>query len=192
MRASSRISAASSLDLYDMPWTHSLVMALYGRGCTIVFQGAGVGDLRVLSLDSGSRGSPADSHYPRRPLCGSGVWAITGSQFQSSSPSFWYLAGTLFACHRAKNPGALSMSTFVPCWLWWRQLTFTDAPPNITAVAITAEASYLAFAAVAAWLDRCANLSLAGRSHAEHHRSLIRLALQRDRIGSLRGAQVRA
>jgi len=149
---------ASSLDLYDMPWTHSLAMALawawlYYRVSKVPMLGICVFSHWILDLVA---------HRPDLPITrggpyvGLGLWRFREASFITESALLVIGLIIYLRATRAKNTaGRYAMSAFVALMVVVEAVNiYGPPPPNITTVAITAEASYLSLAAVAGWLDR--------------------------------------
>jgi hypothetical protein len=149
---------ASSLDLYYMPWTHSLVMALAWSWIVYRISKQAVLGACVFShwvLDFVAH-APDLSLMKGPPYMGLGLW-------RSRPGTFWteaiLLSVGLWVYMRVTKPknaiGKFGMPAFVILLLAinWNNIY---GPPmmNMKYVAIGAEMFYGVFAAIAWWLDR--------------------------------------
>jgi hypothetical protein len=148
---------ASSLDLYDMPWTHGLVAALGWAWFTYRFSKNGVLGACIFShwiLDF-------VTHRADLPLfrggtrVGLGLWRFREATFLVE---VGLLAGGLWVYQqstRAKTPaGEYAMKVFAGVLVLMEAFNlYGPTPANIQQVAISAEVAYLVLAAVAWRLD---------------------------------------
>ena len=170
------ITATNPLDLYYMPYTHSLVatilwsilaIVLYklfvkrntGRAAIIV--GVAVFSHWILDLVV---------HRPDLPLydntmkVGLGLWNYPFVAFALEivvlfAGIYFYLRET----KPAQTVGVYRMIIFGVVLVAIQALVFFGAPPTSDkAVALAALISYLVFAAIAGWLDRSANIRKGG------------------------------
>lgn len=162
------ITATNPLDLYYMPYTHSLTAALgwsvaagiawwLWRGRremrSAVIVGAAVFSHWILDLIV---------HRPDLPLVGDrmkvgfGLWNVPAAAFGLEAlllfaGLFWYLQAT----REERSGGAIAFVAFALALLGIQAMTFFGAPPTSpAAAAITALAAYFALAGIAAWLER--------------------------------------
>ena len=162
------ITAASPLDLYYMPYTHSLVAAIawsvaVAAVCKVLFRwkgwasGAWVGvavfshwviDLLV--------------HRPDLPLWGDtakvglGLWNHAALSFALEAAVLGAGLALYLVRTRARNAaGRYAPIVFALAMLAIQGSTFFAPPPgSVRLLAVTALASYFAFAAIAGWIDR--------------------------------------
>jgi hypothetical protein len=174
------ITATNPLDLYYMPYTHSLVGALFwsavGVGACWVFQKkppatAGATDRRLASALL--VGLAVFSHWildlivhrPDLPLyddtfkMGFGLWNFPAIAF---GLEIILLFGGIFLYMRSTTAanaiGKLGMPVLGLVLIAAQSVVFFGAPPtSATATALTALVSYFLFAAVAFWLERQRN-----------------------------------
>jgi hypothetical protein len=148
---------ASSLDLYDMPWTHGLVAAIAWSWFTFRFSKNGVLGACVMShwiLDFAT-------HRPDLPLfrggtkVGLGLWRFREASFLVEAALL--IGGLLIYEHatRPKTPtGAYAMRAFAGAMILIEAYNlYGPTPASIQQVAISAEAAYLVLAAIAWRLD---------------------------------------
>ena len=168
MRIVPGITAASPLDLYYMPYTHSLVAALlWSVGAAVVcrwaFRWKGWGaawwvGTAVLShwiLD-------LVVHRPDLPLYGNtakvglGLWDYLGTSLVVEA---LVLAGGLWL-YMSRTTGLTRVGRIGPVvfavamFAMQVGMLFAPYPPAPAAVAMSALVAYVAFAAVAGWIDR--------------------------------------
>ncbi len=162
------ITAASPLDLYYMPYTHSLVAAVAWSVataviCRVLFRWkdwsaatwVGVAVFSHWAID-------LLVHRPDLALWGDsakvglGLWNYAGLSFALEaavlgSGLLLYLART-----RPLSPvGRYGPTLFVAAMLLLQgSMLFAPPPGSATAVAVSALLSYLGFAMIAAWIDR--------------------------------------
>lgn len=167
------ITASNPLDLYYMPYTHSLVAATFWTAAAIVLCKPlrGVGSWSAAAWI----GAAVFSHWvldwvvhrPDLPLyddtmkVGLGLW---NSPIIALSLEALLLFGGMIMYLRRTRPlnliGRFGPPTFCLLMLLIQAYIFFGPPPaSPAALALTALVSYLVFAAVAEWLDR-------QRSHA--------------------------
>jgi hypothetical protein len=162
------ITVANPLDLYYMPYTHSLVAAiLWSAGAALVYRSARGGD---GWLGAGLVGGAVFSHWildllVHRPdlalyddtfKVGLGLWnyPVISSALETAS-----LFGGIYLYCRATRPvtpgGRYAMVIFGFAMLGLQALVFLrPPPPSPSAAAMTALSSYLVLAGVAYWLER--------------------------------------
>jgi hypothetical protein len=149
---------ASSLSLYYMPWTHSLVMALAWSWLAYRLTRQKVIGVCVFShwiLDF-------IAHNHDLPLVKSGPYFGLGL-WRSQAATYWteavLLVLGLLVYLRATKPkdilGRVGMPVFVLLLLAinWNNI-YGPTPGSISIFAIGAEAFYFAFSGIALWLDR--------------------------------------
>jgi hypothetical protein len=148
---------ASSLDLYDMPWTHGLVAALAWSWFAFRFSKNGVLGACIFShwlLDF-------VTHRPDLPLfrggtrVGLGLWRFREATFLVEAA---LLVGGLLIYLRATKAktraGEYAMSVFVGVMILIEAYNlYGPTPQNIRQVAISAEVAYVVLAAIAWRLD---------------------------------------
>ena len=162
------ITVANPLDLYYMPYTHSLVAAiLWSVAAALVYRsvrrddgwrGAGVVGAAVFShwvLDLLVH-RPDLALYDDTFKVGLGLWnyPVISSALETAS-----LFGGIYLYYRATRPvtpgGQYAMVLFGFAMLGLQALVFLrPPPPSPIAAAITALSSYLMLAGVALWLER--------------------------------------
>jgi hypothetical protein len=149
---------ASSLELYDMPWTHSLIMALAWSWLVFRVWKSAVLAFCVFShwlLD-------LIAHAPDLPVLrggpclGFGLWRSVPATIITETV---FLMIGLFVYMRFTRPrspaGKFAMPAYVAVLLAVGIAgILVPPPPNIKMVAIFAEAAYLVFALIAAWVDK--------------------------------------
>jgi hypothetical protein len=162
------ITVANPLDLYYMPYTHSLVVAiLWSAAAALVYRSIRGGD---GWLGAGLVGVAVFSHWvlgllvhrPDLPLyddtfkVGLGLWnyPVISSALETAS-----LFGGIYLYYRTTRPvtpgGRYAMVIFGFAMLGLQALVFlSPPPPSPTAAALTALSSYLVLAGVAYWLER--------------------------------------
>jgi hypothetical protein len=149
---------ASSLDFYDIPWTHSMIMAIAWSWLAFRLWKSPVLGFCVFShwlLD-------LIVHRPDLPVIkggpylGMGLWRSVPGTIATEMVLlvlglFVYMRST-----RPKSPaGKFAMPLFVLILIAIGVANILiPPPPSIRAVAIAAEASYIVLALIAAWLDR--------------------------------------
>jgi len=162
------ITAASPLDVYYMPYTHSLVAALLWSVaavlvCRRVFRWPGWSAAWWVGAAVLSHwGLDWLVHRPDLPLYGNtakvglGLWDYVGI---SLSLEALVLVGGLWL-YLKKTRGLTLVGRHGPIVLVVLMLAmqfgmlFAPLPPSSAAVATSALVAYMAFAAVAAWIDR--------------------------------------
>jgi len=150
---------ASSLDLYDMPWTHSLVMAaawswLFYRASKVPVLGVCVLSHWVLDLVAHRRDLPL--LIRGGPVVGLGLWRFREATFLTEAALLILGLLIYLRATSARTPaGRYAMALFVILLISINAFNiYGPAPASIASAAIAGEACYLVFAAVAAWLDR--------------------------------------
>jgi len=162
------ITAASPLDLYYMPFTHSLVAALAwsvaaAAACKVLFRWKGWTACAWVGVAVFSHWIiDLLVHRPDLPLWGDeakvglGLWNYAGPSFALEAAvlgaGLWfYLART-----RALTAvGRYGPAVFAVAMLALQGSTlFAPPPASTTTIAVSALAGYLALAAVAGWIDR--------------------------------------
>lgn len=161
------ITASNPLDLYYMPYTHSLVAAVAWSGAAYVgwrvWKGRGVaaGAAAAVALAVFSHWVlDAVVHRPDLPLydntakVGLGLWNQPAIAFALESI---LLLGGVALYARIGGARRMAVWVFAAAMLAVHSVAFFGAPPETPAMAaVMAFGSYLAFAAVAAWLDAAA------------------------------------
>lgn len=161
-------TAARPLDLYYMPYTHSLVAALLwsagaAAACKAVFRSWGwTAAVAVAAVVLSHWFLDLVVHGPDLPLydntakVGLGLWNFLLLSFVVEAlllgAGLWmYLRST-----RPLTAGArYGPAAFVVIMLVIQGvMVLTPPPPSSTALAVSALLSYLAFAAIAGWIDR--------------------------------------
>ena len=158
------ITASNPLDLYYMPYTHSLVAAiLWSAGAYLVY--------RLARSSSGSRpalivGVAVFSHWvldlivhrPDLPLydntakVGLGLWNVPAAAFALEA---LLLFGGMWLYFRSGAPRRAATTIFALVMLAIQAYVFFGPPPTSDkAAAATALGAYGVFAAVVAWLAR--------------------------------------
>lgn len=158
------ITASNPLDLYYMPYTHSLVAAgLWSLGAWLVWRAArGRAGARAAAAVGVAVFShwvfDAVVHRPDLPLyddtakVGLGLWNLPVAAFALES---LLLAVGLMLYIRAGGVRRGAIWAFAAAMLVVHTIAFFGAPPVTPAMAaVMAFGSYAAFAAVAAWLER--------------------------------------
>lgn len=149
---------ASAFDFYDMPWTHSLVLAAlwavaFGALLRSVVMGACVFSHWLLDLVVHRPDLPL---YPGGMAAGLGLWRFR--EATAITETVLLLIGLIIYLRATKDrspAGRWAMPVYVAVLaaIGWMNL-YGPPPASMTAVAIAAEVSYLLFALVAAWIDR--------------------------------------
>jgi membrane-bound metal-dependent hydrolase YbcI (DUF457 family) len=162
------ITASSPLDLYYMPYTHSLIAAVIWSGLAFA---AYLAWRRSLAWKSGALIAAAVFshwlldlivHRPDLPLydntakVGLGLWNYPAPAFLLEAA---LLFGGMLLYLRATVPvtpaGRYGMIVFGIVLLALNALPVVGPPPpSPNAAAVTALSSYIVFAAIAAWLER--------------------------------------
>ena len=159
------ITASNPLDLYHMPYTHSLVAAVVWSGAAYVgwrvwsARGAAVGAAAAVGWAVLSHWLlDAVVHRPDLPLydntakVGLGLWDRPAVAFALESI---LLVGGVALYARTNAPRRTAVWIFAAGMLAVHTIAFFGAPPETpTMAAGMAFGSYVAFAAVAAWLER--------------------------------------
>ena len=162
------ITVTNPLDLYYMPYTHSLVAAIvWSVGAGLVYRGVRSGDGWA---GAGLVGGAVFSHWVldllvHRPdlalyddmlKVGLGLWnyPVVASALEIAS-----LFGGIYLYYKASTPvtpgGRYAMLIFGFAMLVLQALVFLrPPPPGANAAAITALSSYLLLAGLAFWLER--------------------------------------
>ena len=161
------ITATNPLDLYHMPYTHSLVGALAwslaGGLAYRLWRGAGAGrDARIIAAAVFSHWVlDLLVHRPDLPLVndgmkvGLGLWNMPAVAFGLEAVFLfggllWYLRAT----RGARTGGATGYILFSVLLLGVQAITFFGAPPTSPeGAAITALVAYFVLAGIAAWLE---------------------------------------
>lgn len=161
------ITASNPLDLYYMPYTHSLVAAVAWSGAAWVgwrvwnARGVAAGAAAAIALAVFSHWVlDAVVHRPDLPLydntakVGLGLWNQPAIAFALESI---LLLGGVALYVRMGGVRRAAVWVFAAAMLAVHSIAFFGAPPETPAMAaVMAFGSYLAFAAVAAWLDAAA------------------------------------
>lgn len=166
VRITPGITASSPLDLYYMPYSHSLVAALLWSGAAFI----GYKITRRASYAALLVGAAVFSHWvldlivhrPDLPLyddtykMGLGVWNYPALAFALEAI---FLFGGMFLYLRSTNAvsklGKYGMPAFGIVLLAVQAVVFFGSPPSSpSAAALTAILSYVVFAAVAYWLEK--------------------------------------
>ena len=159
------ITASNPLDLYYMPYTHSLVAAVAWSAAAYIgwrvwrARGAAAGAAAAVGWAVLSHWMlDAVVHRPDLPLydntakVGLGLWNQPAVAFALESI---LLAGGVALYVRANAPRRTAIWIFAAAMLAVHTIAFFGAPPDTpTMAAAMAFGSYVAFAAVAAWLER--------------------------------------
>jgi membrane-bound metal-dependent hydrolase YbcI (DUF457 family) len=159
------ITASNPLDLYYMPYTHSLVAAVAWSGVAYIgwriwrAHGAAAGAAAAVGWAVASHWIlDAVVHRPDLPLydntakVGLGLWNQPLVAFALESI---LLLGGVALYVRTNGARGRAVWTFAAAMLAVHTLVFFGAPPKTpTMAAGMAFGSYLAFAALAAWLER--------------------------------------
>jgi hypothetical protein len=167
VRISPGITATNPLDLYYMPYTHSLVAALVWAGSsfigykftrgsasrTALLVAAAVFSHWVLDLIVHRPDLPI---YDNKYKLGLGVWNYPALAFALEAG---LLFGGLILYLRASKPvsslGRYGMPVFGILLLGLQGMVFFGAPPSSpVAAALTALVSYVLLAVIVFWLDR--------------------------------------
>ena len=162
------ITAANPLDLYYMPFTHSLVAALAWSVAAAVaaraifrwkgwaaaaWVGVAVASHWVLDLIV---------HRPDLPLyddmakVGLGLWNFVALSFAVEAAAL----GAGLAMYLKRTRGVTAVGRYGPVVFVGAMLAvqvatlFTPPPPSTTALGVTGLAIYVAFAVIAGWIDR--------------------------------------
>ncbi len=161
------ITATNPLDLYYMPYTHSLLAAVVWSGAAFAAYRSGLrprssaAALLVAACVFSHWVLDLVVHRPDLPLyddaskVGLGLWNRPILAFGLEAALLF--AGLLVYFHRTR-PVALSGRSAMPLFgvvmlVVQASVFFGPPPPSPAAVAVMALVSYLVFAAVAAWLD---------------------------------------
>ncbi|MBV9268959.1 MAG: hypothetical protein JO061_22505 [Acidobacteriaceae bacterium] len=149
---------ASSLDLYYMPWTHSLLMAfawswVFYRVTKSRVLGVCVFSHWVLDLVAHA---PDLSLMKGPPYLGLGLWRSRPGTFWTEAVMLVIGTAIYFGCTKLKNAlGRYGMPVFVLLLIVINAWNLYGPPPsNIKAVAASGEVALWVLAAIAAWLDR--------------------------------------
>ena len=160
------ITATNPLDLYYMPYTHSLVGAL---GWSVAAAVAYRLWRRSEARESVVIGAAVFSHWildllvhrPDLPLIGDsmkvgfGLWNVPALAF--GLETFFLFGGLLWYLHATRTTrrgGGVGFLAFSAALLGVQAVTFFGAPPTSPrGAAITALAAYFVLAGIAAWLE---------------------------------------
>ncbi len=168
MRIVPGITAASPLDLYYMPYTHSLVAALlWSVGAAVVCRwafrwkgwgaawwvGAAVLSHWILDLLVHRPDLPL---YDNTAKVGLGLWNYLGISLALEAlvlaGGLWLYMSRTRALTRVGRVGPVVFAVLM--FAMQVGMLFAPYPPTPAAVAISALIAYVAFAAVAGWMDR--------------------------------------
>ena len=149
---------ASALELYHMPWTHSLLLAaiwsyLIYRLFNVAALGWCVLSHWLLDLVAHAPDLPL---YPGGPAFGFGLWrwrdATAATEVVLMLAGLWiYMSGT----RPKSSAGSYLVPVFVLLLIAIALLNlYGPGPTDINGVAVAGEVSYLVFALLAGWFDR--------------------------------------
>ncbi len=163
--------AASPLDLYYMPWTHSLAMALvwswlFYRVTRVPALGLCVFSHWVLDFIAHWHDLPL---WKAGPYVGLGLWRSQAATFGTEAALLVLGLLIYLRVTRARSRvGRWAMPLFVVMLILINIVNIYGKPPShiTTMAAILAENTYFALACVAAWLDRLREPIIADRSPA--------------------------
>lgn len=149
---------ASSLVLYDMPWTHSLLMAVGWSWLAFRFSkspvlGACVFSHWALDYVAHIQDLPL---FKGGPKVGLGLWRNAHATVITEAALLLLgLVIYLQATRPRTRAGDYAMPAFVVAMIAINLINVYGPPPrNIYIAAISAEIAYLVLALIAAWLDR--------------------------------------
>lgn len=158
------ITATNPLDLYYMPYTHSLTAALVWSllaGLAYHFWKPGAGGAIVGAAVFSHWLLDLIVHRPDLPLVGNqfkvglGLWNVPAAALLLEVA--FLLAGLAFylrSTQREQSGGTIGFAIFSTVLLAVQTMVFFGSPPGSpTAAALTALISYGVFAAAAGWLD---------------------------------------
>jgi hypothetical protein len=149
---------ASSLDLYDMPWTHGLLMAFAWSWLAFRFSKSLVLGGCVFShwlLDFVTH-RPDLPIYRGGEMVGLGLWRWREATFLVETALLVLGLVIYLKATQPKSPaGRYAMSIFVGLLVVAEVYNlYGPPPPNITQVAISAEVAYIVLAAIGWQLDK--------------------------------------
>jgi hypothetical protein len=152
------VMPASSLDFYDYPWTHGLAMAAVWSWFFYRVTKSRLLGMLVFShwvLDYFVHG-PDLPLYRGGPKVGLGLWNFRAGTVVVESALVIAGLAIYLNCTRAKNGlGRFGMMVFTLLLIVIEiGNVYGPAPPSVKSMAISGEIAYLAFAGIAAWLDR--------------------------------------
>jgi hypothetical protein len=150
--------SASPFDFYDYPWTHGLAMAAVWSWFFYRVTKSRLLGMLVFShwvLDYFVHG-PDLPLYRGGPKVGLGLWNFRVGTVVVESALVMAGLAIYLNCTRAKNGlGRWGMMAFTLVLIAIEiGNVYGPPPPNVRAMAISGEVAYLAFAGIAAWLDR--------------------------------------
>jgi len=150
--------AASPLVLFDMPWTHSFLMAIAWSWLLFRISKSPAIGICVFShwvLDFIAH-APDLPLYRGGPVVGLGLWrSQAGTVGAETVLLILGLLVYLRATRAIRPAGQWAMIAFTTALVVVGAINvYGPPPPNIRFIAIGAEMAYVSFAAVAAWLDR--------------------------------------
>ena len=159
-------TATNALDLYYMPYTHSLPGALaWAAGAALLYRlltGSNRGSVMVGAAVFSHWPLDLLVHRPDLPLydntakVGLGLWDYPYVTLLIEAALFFGAMGLYLAASRTRtHSGRYAIPVFGAAVLVMQAgMLFTPPPPSDQAMAATALISYVALAAVIAWLER--------------------------------------
>lgn len=158
-------TASNDLDLYDMPWTHSLAAALVWSAvaAALAYRLAPDSDRRTAAW---ALGACTFSHWVLDLLVHAGDLTIAGDATPHLGLGLWnhpwieigveigtVLAAGAFAARRAPKPRPVIAITLVLAIVAGVERVIPP-PPTVTQLVVSAFVAYVAFALAAGWVDR--------------------------------------